>query len=182
MTRRTVPLQRAGDPGAARGARRQPAAAILGTDPVFDVDLERRRAEAPARAPRTTRAARCRVPPPHRRRRGRPRRPGTGPRASARRACGPRARRTRRRGTRRLPPAFRPRASRARPRASTGPRDRGRRRRGRSAGLNSSSGMSSTQASITSASSDRRASRPMDSAITRIASAASMKQSIMRPP
>src|SRR5205085_2594223 len=39
--------------------------------------------------------------------------------------------------------------------------------------------MSSTQASITSASSERRASRPIDSAITRIASAGSMKQSIM---
>src|SRR4051794_21617048 len=39
--------------------------------------------------------------------------------------------------------------------------------------------MSSTHASITSASSERRASRPIDSAITRIASAGSMKQSIM---
>src|SRR4051812_15695804 len=39
--------------------------------------------------------------------------------------------------------------------------------------------MSSTQASITSASSARRDSRPTDSAMTRIASAGSMKQSIM---
>src|SRR5919204_6999814 len=40
--------------------------------------------------------------------------------------------------------------------------------------------MSSTQASITSDRSDRRASRPIDSAITRIASVGSMKQSITR--
>jgi hypothetical protein len=39
--------------------------------------------------------------------------------------------------------------------------------------------MSSTHDSITAASRERRASRPIDSAITRIASAGSMKQSVM---
>ena len=39
--------------------------------------------------------------------------------------------------------------------------------------------MSSTHDSITAASSARRASRPIDSAITRIASAGSMKQSVI---